>query len=153
MAVNTRAPTAVAGSRGGGAGRRAAPIEEVPASAASPTQDGAGHDDRDAAAMVWDLTVHRLHSAFAQCLAARHDAAHYGPTLSTASMDPTATGLARVQLAATRAAIGDIQVALDRMAAGSYGTCEGCGRPIAAERLREVPAIRWCPYCQADRCG
>jgi RNA polymerase-binding transcription factor DksA len=96
--------------------------------------------------MVWDLTVHRLHSAFGQCLAAQPGAAHHGP-------DPTATGLARVRLAATRAAIGDIQAALDRLAAGSYGICEGCGQPIAAERLRQVPAIRWCPSCQADRCG
>ena len=32
-------------------------------------------------------------------------------------------------------------------AAGSYGTCENCGRPIAPERLAARPAARTCIDC------
>jgi len=49
--------------------------------------------------------------------------------------------------------VNDIQDALRRMAAGSYGTCERCGQPITTERLQAAPTTRWCPTCQADRCG
>jgi hypothetical protein len=110
-------------------------------------------DSREAVALVWDLTLHRLHQAFAECLAAAPDATHGRPRMPAASMSPTRTGLAGVRLAATRHAVNDIQNALHRMAAGSYGTCERCGQPITTERLQAAPTSRWCPTCQADRCG
>ena len=47
-------------------------------------------------------------------------------------MSPAGTGLAGVRLAATRHAVNDIQDALRRMAAGSYGICQRCARPITA---------------------
>jgi RNA polymerase-binding transcription factor DksA len=37
-------------------------------------------------------------------------------------------------LAAARRRLADLDAALDRVAAGTYGTCQRCGRPIPAER-------------------
>lgn len=51
---------------------------------------------------------------------------------------------ARQQLAALR----DVEDALRRMAAGSYGECVDCGEPIAAARLRAYPAATRCISCQ-----
>ena len=108
---------------------------------------------RDAAALVWDLTVHRLHQAFAECLASSPDATSGGSRTPAASTSPARTGLAGVRLAATRHALNDIQDALRRVAAGSYGTCERCGQPISTEGLQTAPTTLWCPTCQAGGCG
>jgi RNA polymerase-binding transcription factor DksA len=37
--------------------------------------------------------------------------------------------------------------ALERIAAGTYGTCAGCGEPIPAARLRVVPEADRCTHC------
>ena len=61
----------------------------------------------------------------------------------------------REQLAAIRdrdmQQLIEVDAALDRVAAGSYGRCESCGQPIAAERLEALPATRWCVRCAARR--
>jgi RNA polymerase-binding transcription factor DksA len=46
-----------------------------------------------------------------------------------------------------RTRLHDIDDAFARIAAGCYGTCESCGRPIAAERLAARPAARTCIAC------
>jgi RNA polymerase-binding transcription factor DksA len=38
----------------------------------------------------------------------------------------------------------DVEYALGRLDAGTYGTCEECGEPIPDERLEVVPAARFC---------
>ncbi len=40
--------------------------------------------------------------------------------------------------------LAEIDDALDRIAAGTYGTCAACGRPIGEERLHAVPWARLC---------
>ena len=47
------------------------------------------------------------------------------------------------------AELADVEHALERLAAGSYGTCEACGRPIDEERLAVQPAARFCVTDQA----
>ena len=42
------------------------------------------------------------------------------------------------------AQLADIEHAKARLANGSYGTCEACGRPIGAARLAARPATRFC---------
>ncbi len=42
-----------------------------------------------------------------------------------------------------------LDLALERMAAGTYGVCERCGRPIPVERLRIRPATTTCVACAA----
>jgi RNA polymerase-binding transcription factor DksA len=43
--------------------------------------------------------------------------------------------------------VAAIEEALARLADGSYGTCAGCDRPMAAEWLTETPETRYCPDC------
>ena len=42
----------------------------------------------------------------------------------------------------------DVEHALSRIGAGTYGTCERCGNPIAAERLEAIPWARLCIDCK-----
>jgi DnaK suppressor protein len=46
-----------------------------------------------------------------------------------------------------RRRLADVEAALAHRAAGDYGLCETCGRPIAAERLAARPAARTCIDC------
>ena len=41
-----------------------------------------------------------------------------------------------------------IDAARARLAAGTYGVCEGCHRPIPLARLRAMPATCFCVACQ-----
>jgi DnaK suppressor protein len=50
-------------------------------------------------------------------------------------------------LAAARHDLVEIEVARARVAAGTYGICERCRRPIAPERLEARPAARACVTC------
>lgn len=43
--------------------------------------------------------------------------------------------------------LGEIDAAVARVAAGTYGTCEECGAPIGDERLAARPAARTCIRC------
>ncbi len=47
--------------------------------------------------------------------------------------------------------IGEIDAALRRITEGTYGVCEGCGDLIAEERLRAVPATRFCVDCAREQ--
>jgi DnaK suppressor protein len=50
-----------------------------------------------------------------------------------------------------RTRLQDIEAALTRLHDGSYGTCEHCGRSIAAERLEARPSARTCIDCATRR--
>lgn len=41
-------------------------------------------------------------------------------------------------------ALDEVDAALVRLEAGSYGMCEICGKPIGAARLEAMPAARLC---------
>jgi RNA polymerase-binding transcription factor DksA len=43
-----------------------------------------------------------------------------------------------------RAQLDDVQLALDKLDAGTYGRCEICDEPIGDERLAVMPAARYC---------
>ena len=47
----------------------------------------------------------------------------------------------------TRVAIAATRAALDRVAEGSYGICENCGKPIAPARLAALPEATLCINC------
>ena len=40
--------------------------------------------------------------------------------------------------------LGEVEAALARLDAGSFGSCEACGEPIASERLAAIPWVRLC---------
>jgi RNA polymerase-binding transcription factor DksA len=71
--------------------------------------------------------------------------------------DPEGATIAfeRAQLAAlidqARSHLAELEETLDRLREGSYGRCERCGRPIAAERLAARPTARTCITCAAER--
>lgn len=45
--------------------------------------------------------------------------------------------------------IAQIDAALQRLDANSYGICQRCGQPIAAERLEALPYATYCIGCQS----
>jgi DnaK suppressor protein len=49
--------------------------------------------------------------------------------------------------------LGDIDHALKRLEAGTYGICENCGEQIQAERLEIMPVATLCVECQKRQDG
>lgn len=45
--------------------------------------------------------------------------------------------------------LGEVEAALSRIDGGKYGYCEKCGRALGHQRLRAVPAARYCIECTA----
>jgi DnaK suppressor protein len=43
----------------------------------------------------------------------------------------------------------EVDLAVERLERGTYGTCQACGRPIGDERLEAMPAARFCIEDQA----
>ena len=71
--------------------------------------------------------------------------------------DPEGATIAfeRQQLAALVARaeqrVADLDRALEQLAAGAFGDCERCGRPIGVERLEARPSARTCIDCARRR--
>ena len=51
---------------------------------------------------------------------------------------------------AARRKLADVEEALGRLAAGSFGSCEQCGSAIPAGLLATAPESRYCPRCDAE---
>lgn len=49
---------------------------------------------------------------------------------------------------ALRSNLHDVERAIAKIDAGSYGTCERCGNPIGAERLEAIPWALLCIDCK-----
>jgi DnaK suppressor protein len=49
---------------------------------------------------------------------------------------------------ALRSNLHDVERALTKMEAGTYGACERCGRPITHERLEAIPWALLCIDCK-----
>jgi DnaK suppressor protein len=54
---------------------------------------------------------------------------------------------------AARQRLADIEEALDRVAAGSFGRCEQCGAPISELLLAAAPESRYCARCAGAASG
>ena len=69
--------------------------------------------------------------------------------------DPEGATIAfeRAQIASlleqARGHLADLDQAIRRIEAGTYGRCELCGQPITAQRLAARPAARTCIGCAA----
>jgi DnaK suppressor protein len=68
--------------------------------------------------------------------------------LDAAARDLACDLLARLE-ARDHEALAEIRAAEGRLAAGTYGTCEECGRAIPLARLRALPVARLCVSCEA----
>jgi DnaK suppressor protein len=73
-----------------------------------------------------------------------------GAPIEGAARQEVVAILARLD-ARERSEIEEIDAALARLRAGTYGACEGCGGSIPLPRLRAIPATRHCLTCQVIR--
>ncbi|HEY1375205.1 MAG TPA: TraR/DksA family transcriptional regulator [Gemmataceae bacterium] len=55
------------------------------------------------------------------------------------------------QLASEEHVRAEVEAALARIAAGTFGVCAECGKAILPARLRAVPYARFCVACAARR--
>ncbi len=69
--------------------------------------------------------------------------------------DGTAEAVERISsTAAARSiasSIAEVERALAKLAGGTYGTCDRCGRPIPQERLEAIPWAALCVDCSRNR--
>ncbi|MEV5440531.1 TraR/DksA C4-type zinc finger protein [Streptomyces sp. NPDC052682] len=52
------------------------------------------------------------------------------------------------QRTAMRRVLKEIDEAFARIDEGTYGTCQGCAKPVPAERLEILPYTRYCVACR-----
>jgi RNA polymerase-binding protein DksA len=91
-----------------------------------------------------------------QDLGAHHDAEGIeDPLLEAGFADAGQATAERVNLLtmvkSLRDTLREVEAALERMDAGTYGRCQKCGQPIAEERLEALPATRLCIVCKRAR--
>ena len=83
-------------------------------------------------------------------LCAEERAQHAAAVRFADSGDAGDTDVLAHALAASRYRIAELEAAIERLDEGSYGVCQRCSRPIAAERLEFLPQVRYCIACQRD---
>lgn len=99
-------------------------------------------------------TIDRLASLtedFDKVVAASRDSNaddEHDPEGSTIAFERSQLGALAEQ---AQTALTEIDAALARVAAGTYATCESCGRPISDERLQARPVVRTCIDCASGR--
>jgi RNA polymerase-binding transcription factor DksA len=71
--------------------------------------------------------------------------------VAPASADVRGDGADRLmrRAVAARRRLADVEDALARLAAGTFGRCEQCGATIGEGTLALVPETRYCPACAA----
>ncbi len=115
---------------------------------------GEGWDARAALTEERDRTrdrLARLTGDYAGIVEASQDSNaddEHDPEGSTIAFERSQVGALAEQ---ARLHLVEIDAALARLADRSYGTCERCGRPIAAGRLEARPTARTCIACAAAR--
>jgi RNA polymerase-binding transcription factor DksA len=107
--------------------------------------DALERDLAEVVAQIADLTAER-DSIIAAAIDANLDDEH-DPDGSTVAFER-----ARVAalLAAATARRAELEQAARRVADGTYGVCERCGRPIGAERAAALPATTTCITCALE---
>ena len=71
--------------------------------------------------------------------------------VAAATADVRGDGAERLlrRTVAARRRLADVEEALARLTAGSFGRCEQCGSVIPTDELSAVPETRYCPDCAA----
>ena len=67
---------------------------------------------------------------------------------ASTSADEARRELTKALSAGARQALVEVEAALQRFAAGTFGACEQCGAAIPDERLEILPMTRYCTPCQ-----
>ncbi|MGH9292207.1 MAG: TraR/DksA family transcriptional regulator [Acidimicrobiales bacterium] len=71
----------------------------------------------------------------------------YDSNFADSSQVTAERGEAETLASQLRDALKDVETALRKLDAGTYGTCERCGKPIAEARLEAKPASAYCIDC------
>ena len=71
----------------------------------------------------------------------------YDPNFADTSQVTAERGEAEALSGELLEALADVDAALARIDAGSYGTCSSCGQPIGDDRLEAMPTARLCMAC------
>lgn len=72
---------------------------------------------------------------------------NYDPNFADTSQVSAERGEAAALAGQLREALAEVEAAIDRLANGTYGRCESCGKPIGPARLEAKPAARRCITC------
>ncbi len=75
----------------------------------------------------------------------------YDANFADSSQVTAERGEAEALAASLRETLDEVERALVKLDAGTYGTCEGCGKAINAARLEAMPAARTCIECVSRR--
>lgn len=78
-----------------------------------------------------------------------HELAVAAPNPSPAA-DDVHDHVSEILRVGAAAALTEVEDALGRLRAGTYGICERCTKPILCERLEILPMARHCMRCQHD---
>jgi len=70
-------------------------------------------------------------------------AANFAP-----AVDEVHDEIAEILRTSAMTALADVEDALGRLRAGTYGTCARCRQPISLDRLEVLPMSRYCMRCQ-----
>jgi RNA polymerase-binding transcription factor DksA len=68
----------------------------------------------------------------------------YDANFADTSQVTAERGEAEVLAQQLQESLDEVARALEKLAAGTYGSCEECGDPIAPARLEAMPAARYC---------
>jgi RNA polymerase-binding transcription factor DksA len=83
------------------------------------------------------------------------EAAAADPPDDEHDVEGASVGFERARVAALadaeRRRLSDLDDALARLDAGTYGVCQSCGMPIPPERLEALPAATRCVACATAR--
>ncbi len=108
---------------------------------------------------IGDVATTQVDDVRAELLARRaeHSARLESASNQTTTIDDGDDGAIDVGLAFERFSLDrsrdemvDIEAAIARLDAGTYGSCETCHRPIASERLEAIPHARYCITCASS---
>ena len=117
-------------------------------------RDGAQTGARARLEAEREQTLRRLASLtddYAEVVAASRDTNaddEHDPEGATIAFERSQVGALVVQ---ARRHLREIDAAVARVEAGTYGTCEGCGAPIGEGRLEARPVARSCIRCAGQR--
>jgi DnaK suppressor protein len=76
---------------------------------------------------------------------------HYDANFADSSQVTAERGEAEALATKLRETLADVERALAKFDAGTYGVCEDCGKPIGEARLEAMPAARRCISCASKR--
>ncbi len=75
----------------------------------------------------------------------------YDSNFADSSQVTAERGEAEALATTLKETLDEVEAALVKFEAGTYGVCENCGKPIPPARLEAMPAARVCMDCASKR--